>query len=114
MTQGPTEEPQLLERTDGAALIAAGTHCSSGNVPDDGKPVIDPEATIEFSGYEQAGLVHASFKTHLTKWRLWADGEKRRRKTIRLYSELFTLNDGVGQGYPDRVSSDGLRPARLT
>ncbi len=31
MTQGPTEEPRLREATDGASLIAAGTHCSSAN-----------------------------------------------------------------------------------
>jgi hypothetical protein len=29
MTQAPTEEPRLREATDGASLIAAGTHCSS-------------------------------------------------------------------------------------
>ena len=31
MTQAPTEEPRLREATDGASLIAAGTHCSSSS-----------------------------------------------------------------------------------
>lgn len=92
MTQGPTEEPCLREATDGASLIAAGTHCSSGKPPEQGKPVIDPEATITLFDYEEAGLVRARFETYLaTRWRPWAEEEKRRRRTIRLYSHLFTL-----------------------
>jgi len=92
MTQGPTEEPRLREATDGASLIAAGTHCSSGKPPEQGKRAIDPEAPITLSDYEEAGLVRAQFETYLaTRWRPWAEEEKRRRKTIRLYSQLFTL-----------------------
>jgi len=92
MTQAPTDEPRLREATDGASLIAAGTHCSSGKPPEQGKPAIDPEATITFSDYEEAGLVRARFETYLaTRWRPWAEEEKRRRRTIRLYSQLFTL-----------------------
>lgn len=92
MTQGPTEEPRLREATDGASLIAAGTHCSSSKPPEQGKPAIDPEAPITLSDYEEAGLVRAQFETYLTtRWRPWAEEEKRRRRTIRLYSQLFTL-----------------------
>ena len=92
MTQAPTEEPRLREATDGASLIAAGTHCSSAKPPEQGKPAIDPETTITLSDYEEAALVRAQFATYLaTKWRPWAEEEKRRRRTIRLYSQLFTL-----------------------
>ena len=92
MTHGPTEEPRLREATDGASLIAAGTHCSSGKPPEQGKPAIDPEAPIPLSDYEEAGQVRAQFETYLTtRWRPWAEEEKRRRRTIRLYSQLFTL-----------------------
>ena len=92
MTQAPTEEPRLREAADGASLIAAGTHCSSVKAPEQGKPAVDPKATITLSDYEDAPLVRAQFATFLTtKWRPWADEEKRRRRTIRLYSQLFTL-----------------------
>jgi very-short-patch-repair endonuclease len=96
MTQVPTEEPRLREATDGASLIAAGTHCASGEPPEQGEPAIDPEAAITLSDYEQADLVRAQFATYLaTKWRPWAEEEKRRRRTIRLYSQLFTLNQQI-------------------
>lgn len=92
MTQAPTEEPRLREATDGANLIAAGTHCSSAKPPEQGKPVIDPETTITLSDYGETALVRAQFATYLaTKWRPWAEEEKRRRRTIHLYSQLFTL-----------------------
>ncbi len=92
MTQAPTEEPRLRDATDGASLIAAGTHCSSTQSPEQGKPAVDPKATIMLSDYKDAPLVRAQFATHVTtKWRPWAEEEKRRRKTIRLYSQLFTL-----------------------
>ncbi len=92
MTQAPTEEPRLREAADGASLIAAGTHCSSVKPPEQGKSVIDPKTTITLSDYEAASLVRAQFATFLTtKWGPWAEEEKRRRRTIRLYSQLFTL-----------------------
>jgi Cdc6-like AAA superfamily ATPase len=99
MTQGPTEEPRLREATDGASLIAAGTHCSSGRPPEQDKPAIDPEVPITLADYEEAGLVRAHFETYLaTRWRPWADEEKRRRRTIRLYSQLFTLKQQLEGG----------------
>jgi very-short-patch-repair endonuclease len=98
VTQVPTEEPRLREAVDGASLIAAGTHCSSSNQPepaqppDQSRPAIDPQSTITLSDYREASLVRAQFATYLdTEWRPWAEEERRRRKTIRLYSQLFTL-----------------------
>jgi len=92
MTQGPAEEPRLREATDGASLIAEGTHCSSASSPEQGKPVIAPDATVILSDYDRCALVKAQFATYLdTKWRPWAEEEKLRHKTIRLYSQLFTL-----------------------
>jgi len=92
MTQSPNEEPRLREATDGTNLIAAGTHCSSATPPEQGKPTIDPEATVILSDYDNAEQVRAQFTTYIeTRWRPWAEEEKLRRKTIRLYSQLFTL-----------------------
>jgi len=99
IAQGPTEDPRLSEATDGASLIAAGTHGTSGKTPEQGKPAIDPEAPITLSDYEKAGLVRAHFETYLvTKWRPWAEEEKRRRRAIRLYSQLFTLKQQLEGG----------------
>ena len=99
MTQARTEEPRLREVTDGASLIAAGTHCSSANPPEQGKPVIAPETTVTLSDYDKSALVKAQFATYLdTKWRPWAEEEKLRRKTIRLYSQLFTLKQQLEGG----------------
>ncbi|HET8580453.1 MAG TPA: AAA domain-containing protein, partial [Nitrospiraceae bacterium] len=92
MGHGPTEEPRLRENVDGARLIAAGTHCSSEKPLEEAKPVIEPGSTILLSNYDQATMVRAQFATYLTsQWRPWAEDEKRRRRTIRLYSQLFTL-----------------------
>lgn len=90
MTQSPTEDPRLRESVEGASLIVAGTHCMP---PGDGsKPMIATEDVLCLSEYSEAELVHASFATYLdTKWRPWAEEEKRRRRTIRLYAQLFTL-----------------------
>ena len=99
MTQGPTEEPQLREATDGASLIAEGTHCSSASPPEQGKPVIAPETTVMLADYGRCALVKAQFATYLdTKWRPWAEEEKLRRKTIGLYSQLFTLKQQLEGG----------------
>lgn len=92
MTLTPTEEPRLRDSLFGASLIAAGTHCSSARPPEQEKPAIDPDATITLANYAAAAQVRARFETYLaTKWHPWAEEEKRRRKTIRLYSKLFTL-----------------------
>jgi DNA-directed RNA polymerase subunit L len=99
MTQAPTEEPRLREAAFGASLIAAGTHCSSASPPEQGKPVIDPETTVMLSDYDRCALVKAQFAVYLdTRWRPWAEEEKLRRKTIRLYSQLFTLKQQLEGG----------------
>lgn len=91
MTQGPTEEPRLRAAIDGANLIAAGTHSSSANPPEHNKPVISSETTVLLADYGESPRVKAQFATYIDKWRIWAEEEKLRRKTIRLYSQLFTL-----------------------
>jgi phosphopantetheinyl transferase (holo-ACP synthase) len=99
MTQAPTEEPRLREATDGANLIAEGTHGSSASPPEQGKPVIAPETTVFLPYYDRYVLVKAQFATYLdTKWRPWAEEEKLRRKTILLYSQLFTLKQQIEGG----------------
>jgi hypothetical protein len=99
MTQSPNEELRLREATDGASLIAAGTHYSSATPPEQGKPAIDPKATVILSDYDKAEQVRAQLATYLdTRWRPWGEEEKLRRKTIRLYSQLFTLKQQLEGG----------------
>ena len=99
MTQSPSEEPSLRETTDGASLIAAGTHRPSATPLGHGKPVVDPEGTITLSDYGQAAEVRSLLSRYLeTTWRPWAEEEKLRRRTIRLYSQLFTLNQQLEGG----------------
>ena len=99
ITHAPTAEPQLRDATDGASLIAEGTHCSSESPPEQGKPVIAPETTVMLSDYNTCAVVKAQFATYLdTKWRPWAEEEKLRRKTIRIYSQLFTLKQQLEGG----------------
>jgi very-short-patch-repair endonuclease/phosphopantetheinyl transferase (holo-ACP synthase) len=98
MTQGPAEEPRLREATDGASLIAAGTHYSLAS-PKQGRPVIDPETTVILSDYERLAQVTGEFATYLdAEWRPWAQEERLRRKIIRLYSQLFTLKQELEGG----------------
>jgi len=103
MSQGPVDEPRLLEVTDGASLIAAGTHRSSLASPltdeEEARPAIDPRATVTLAEYDNATKVKSQFTTYLvTKWRPWAEEEKLRRKTIRFYSQLFTLKQQLEGG----------------
>ena len=116
MTQSPNEEPRLWDAIDGASLIAAGTHYSSATPPEQGKGLIDPEATVILSDYDRAAQVRTLFATYLdTKWHPWAKEEKLRRKTIRLYSQLFTLNQQIEGGIVEAQTRTrlGRRPRHL-
>jgi hypothetical protein len=103
MAQGPMDEPKLLEVVDGARLIAAGTHRSSReadfNDKEISKPLIDPQAMVMLVDYGKASQIKVQFSNYLaTKWNPWAEEEKLRRKTIRLYSQLFTLKQQLEGG----------------
>lgn len=99
MTQSPNEEPRLRETIDGASLIAAGTHCSSETLFEQGKDAIDFKDIVILSDYDKSEQIKDNLNTYLdTKWRPWAKEEKLRRKTIRLYSQLFTLKQQLEGG----------------
>ena len=94
--QGPDVDPTLRATVEGAALIAAGTHRSSKSSPrtpeEKALPEVAPDARWPLVGYEQEASVRSQFKAYVDNlWRPWADEEKRRRWTIRLYGQLFTL-----------------------
>lgn len=101
----PTTEPKLRSMVAGAALIEAGTHSSTEDIVGRGqkrKPEIDARTSVMLSEYDQVDSVRAAFQTYSTgPWKEWAAEEKRRRKTIRLYSLLFTLQQQLQEGVVD-------------
>jgi len=102
MTKGPESDPKLKTSTDGTSLITAGTHRSSVNQQLSNQlaklPQIDSHATILLEAYENQNAVKAHFQAYLDKWRPWANQERQRRSTIRLYSQLFTLKQQLEGG----------------
>ena len=107
LSAAPTGEPRLRDTVDGASLTAAGTHCSLLKPPETGKPAIDPKTTVTLSDYEDAELVRAEYATFLsTKWRPWALEERERRRTIRFYSQLFTLKQQLEGRYCRSTASN--------
>ena len=88
----PSVEPVLRGYADGLLLIEAGTHRRVSDQSQTDKPTVDPLETVRLEDYDRASEVKALFTTYLnSKWRPWAQIEKPRRETIRIYSELFTL-----------------------
>ena len=91
VSQSVTEEPRLLQSVSDASLIAAGTHVSSEGPSHPDRESVDPNATIMLAQYDKATQVKALFTAYNEKWQVWATEERLRRRTIRLYSQLFTL-----------------------
>jgi very-short-patch-repair endonuclease len=96
LTQGPDVEPTLKTTVEGQALIAAGTHRSAGQArpkpSEQALPEVKPDELLPLAGYAQEALVRSQFVAYVENlWRPWAEAEKRRRWTIRLYGQLFTL-----------------------
>ncbi|MEY2394094.1 MAG: hypothetical protein QOF94_439, partial [Acidobacteriaceae bacterium] len=103
LAQTPTEEPRLLDVTDGASLIASGTHRSTQEPAhkeeDKAKPAIGPTESVLLSDYGRNAEVGAQFTSYVQgRWRAWAEEEKLRRRTIRLYAQLFTLKQQLEGG----------------
>lgn len=103
ITQGPDIEPKLKVATDGASLIAAGTHRSSlkQSFADQKATLqpIDPSKTLTLADYDNRVAAKAQFQTYIENdWHPWAEQEKRRRWTIQLYSQLFTLKQQLEGG----------------
>jgi very-short-patch-repair endonuclease len=89
--------PKLLDRVEGAALIAAGTHRDASlpavGMDDMVKPAVLPEQRIDFADYAFRSEVEKQFSHYMeAAWVPWADAERRRRRLSRLYVQLFTLH----------------------
>jgi very-short-patch-repair endonuclease len=95
LSQSPAEEPKLREAVGGSDLISAGTHRSNESTPsreDAEKPPITPDASVTLSDFPFEAEIRSLFESYLkTKWKPWSSQESHRRKSIRLYAQLFTL-----------------------
>lgn len=103
LVNNPAVEPKLRATTTGQTLIEVGSHQSSENLftlpSEQKKPVIAPQQLVNLEEYNEAEKVKIAFKAYTSgPWKTWAEEEKRRRKTIRLYSQLFTLQQQLQEG----------------
>lgn len=103
MIPEPGNEPKIKSATTGASLIEAGTHCLSSirfrPREEEALPAIDPAELVALENYDKAIAVKAEFRLYLENaWKPWSEEEKRRRRTIRIYSQLFTLKQQLESG----------------
>lgn len=95
ISNSPFEDPTLLDEIRSSKSGAISTHLKLREVSDD----VDSYKTISLSTYAQASEIRTLFRTYLqNKWQPWAAEEKLRRKTIQLYTRLFTLKQQLEGG----------------
>ncbi|NNG64816.1 hypothetical protein HKD51_24910, partial [Pseudomonas fragi] len=89
----PQIEPGLKQRVAREALRASGVLTEPASLT--ATPGSEESAEDEWVNLEDcldAGEIKAQLKSYSqTAWRLWAQEEKQRRKSIELYAELFLL-----------------------
>lgn len=102
LTRSPEVEPRLRISVEGSILIAAGYYRSSltDSVPNESPlPAIDPKQDVRLEDFDKMASVKGAFEGYTQgKWAVWSKEEKRRRKVIRVYAELFTLKQVLEGG----------------
>jgi hypothetical protein len=102
LTRSPEVEPRLKTSVEGSILIAAGYYGPSVTErTTDGSPLpaIDPKQDVRLEDFDKRASVKGSFDAYTQgKWAAWSKDEKRRRKVIRVYAELFTLKQVLEGG----------------
>src|SRR3990170_2865083 len=97
ITNSPYKEPILRSHVEIKALINIGALYIPKN-----KPNFDPKQLMAFPAFDRKKAVEEQFKAYTENvWKPWAAEEKRRRKTISLYSKLFTLKQQLEGGIVD-------------
>lgn len=96
LSQSPDVRPKLRDSVDGATLIGTGLYRSSLRQPktslERSIPAVRPDELVLLTHYPHEAKVRALHKAYLEAlWEPWANDEKRRRATIKMYGELFTL-----------------------
>lgn len=102
LTRSPEVEPRLRASVEGSVLIEAGYYRSSLK---DAAPsqtslrAIDPKQDVMLEEFDRRDYVKGAFGAYTQgKWTAWSKEEKRRRKVIRIYAELFTLKQVLEGG----------------
>jgi len=95
LTRTPEVDPRLKTSVEGSILIAAG-YCRSSLTEaaanDTSIPTVDPRHDVTLEEFDRSASVKGAFDAYSQgKWAVWSKEEKRRRKVIRIYAELFTL-----------------------
>lgn len=103
IVNNPAAEPKLRPAVLRKDLSAASASGDSAAVQPSAESAlelqIEPDQAIALSDYEKESAVRSLFKEYVgNKWKNWAELELRRRKTIRLYSSLFTLQQQMLEG----------------
>jgi len=105
----PDSVPKLRQAIHGHSLISAGTHRDANieleitNEPNN-LPAVDPDSVINLDEYNNADQVGSLLSEYLVqKWNSWAELEREIRKTITLYSKLFTLLKQLEDGIIERT-----------
>jgi hypothetical protein len=104
LPQGPESDPSLRVSAPSFQISEAEKLASqSGIVPTDFSPA--PSSAVTLDDYSRKEGVRAAFRLYVdSKWKPWADEEKGRRETIRLYSKLFTLRQQLEGGLVEAPS----------
>lgn len=104
LPQGPESTPSLKASAPGSQVSEAERLVSqSGTVPSDVFPA--SSSAVMLDDYFRKEDVRAAFQRYVdSKWKPWADEEKGRRETIRLYSKLFTLRQQLEGGLVEAPS----------
>ena len=102
LTRSPEVDPKLKTAVEGSVLIAAG-YCRSSQTEaganDTSIPSVDPKQDVTLEGFDKRASVQGAFDAYWKgKWVVWSKEEKRRRKVIRIYAELFTLKQVLEGG----------------
>jgi very-short-patch-repair endonuclease len=102
LTRSPEVEPRLKSSVEGSILIAAGYRRSpltEAGPNDTSIPTVDPMQDIKLEEFDRSASVHGAFDSYSKgQWAVWSKEEKRRRKVIRIYAELFTLKQVLEGG----------------
>jgi very-short-patch-repair endonuclease/DNA-directed RNA polymerase subunit L len=97
ISNNPTKEPSFHSHVEAERLIAIGAMA----VPEE-VVAFDIKQLIAFASFPEKENIEDQLKAYLkNKWQPWAAQEKRRRKTISLYAELFTLKQQLEGGIVD-------------
>jgi very-short-patch-repair endonuclease len=102
LTRSPEVDPRLKTSVEGSILIAAG-YCRSSLTEAGANhtsiPTVDPKQDVTLEEFDERTSVQGAFDSYSKgKWAVWSKEEKRRRKVIRVYAELFTLKQVLEGG----------------